>query len=142
MKMNFEQRVKIVAYLNNKTIKDLAKEFNISLSSFTSRCKTGKMNFADQRTIAEILGCTIVIKFVFDDGVEYTGKTAKELITDACAHVGMTQTELSERLGKSRQTVSSKLIKGKFTDAEIEEIASKIGCTYYNYFELVDGSRI
>ena len=31
---------------------------------------------------------------------------------------------------------------GRFTNDEIRDIAGKIGCTYYNYFEMEDGTQI
>lgn len=142
MNMNFEQRVKIAAYIQHKTLRDMAKEFGVTQSAFLSRCKKGKLNFNEQRKVAEILGCNIIIKFVFDDGSEYTANTVKTLVMDACAHVDMTQAELGKRLGKSRQTFNSKLNNGRFTDDELLEVASKIGCTYHNYFEMEDGSQI
>lgn len=139
---DFEQRVKVATILLNMTLGDVAKQFGITQAAFSARCKTGKMNFIEQRKIAEILGCTSVIKFVFDDGSVFEGHTVKQLIMDACAHVNMTQMELGEHLGKSRQSFNDKLNRGRFTDNEIRDIANKIGCTYYNYFKMEDGTRI
>jgi DNA-binding Xre family transcriptional regulator len=139
---DFEQRVKVATILSNMTLGDVAKQFGITQATFSIRCKTGKMNFIEQRKIAEILGCTSVIKFVFNDGSVLEGNTIKQLIMDACAHVNITQMELGKRLGKSKQNFNSKLNKGRFTNNEIRDIASKIGCTYYNYFEMEDGTQI
>lgn len=139
---DFEQRLKVAAIISNMSLGDIARQFGVTQPAFFSRCKIGKLNFPEQRRIAEILGCTSVIKFVFDDGAVFEGHTAKQLIMDACAHVNMTQTELAKRLKKSRQGFSDKLNKGHFTDSEIRDIASKIGCTYYNYFKMSDGTRI
>ena len=138
---DFEQRVKIVLFLNNKSQYEVCKKLGILKGSFLTKCRTGKLTFDEQRRIAEALGCKIVIKFTFD-GVEYIAETARQLIVDSCAHAKMTLMELSERLGKSRQTFNSKLNNGRFTDSEIADVANKIGCTYSNYFELEDGTRI
>ena len=139
---DFEPRVKVATILSNMTLGEVAKQFGVTQSTFATRCKTGKMNFIEQRRIAEILGCISVIKFIFDDGSVFEGQTVKQLIMDACSHANMTQMELGERLGKSRQSFNDKLNKGRFTDDEIRNIASKIGCTYHNYFEMKDGTRI
>ena len=139
---DFEQRVKVVLLLNNKSQYEVCKELDMLQATFLTRCRTGKFTFDEQRKIADALGCKIVAKFTFEDGAEYIAETAHQLITDSCAHAKITQMELSERLGKSRQTFNSKLNKGRFTDAELAEVASKIGCTYSNYFELEDGTHI
>lgn len=139
---DFEQRVKVATILSNMTLGDVAKQFGVTQATFSTRCKTAKMNFNEQRKIAEILGCSSVIKFVFDDGSVFEGKTIKQLIMAACAHVNMTQTELAKRLKKSRQSFNDKLNKGRFTDDEIRKIANEIGCKYYNYFKMKDGTKI
>ncbi len=139
---DFEQRVKVVLLLNNKSQYEVCKELGTLQSNFLSRCRNGKLTFDEQRRIADALGCKIVIKFTFNDGAEYIAETARQLIVDACAHAKMTLMELSERIGKSRQTFNSKLNNGRFTDSELDEVANKIGCTYSNYFELEDGTHI
>ena len=138
---NFEQRVKIITLMKKTTLGEVASKFGTTQGNFFSRCRTGKMSFSEQRKIAEIFGCDIVIKFVFSDGTELTANSVRELVAKSCSHIGITQSELGERLGKSRQTFSSKLINGRFTDSEIAEIAEKLGCAYVNYFD-VDGIEI
>lgn len=139
---DFEQRVKVVLLLNNKSQYEVCKELDMLQGNFLTRCRTGKFTFDEQRRIAEALGCKIVVKFTFDDGAEYIAETARQLIVNSCVHAKMTLMELSERLGKSRQTFNSKLNNGRFTDSELAEVANKIGCTYSNYFELEDGTQI
>lgn len=139
---DFEQRVKVVLLLNNKSQYEVCKELGMLQSNFLTRCRNGKLTFDEQRRIADALGCKIVVKFTFDDGAEYIAETARQLIVDSCAHVKITLMELSERLGKSRQTFNSKLNNGRFTDSELADVANKIGCTYSNYFELEDGTHI
>lgn len=141
-KTDFEQRVKIVTVLQQKKLEWVARKFGLTQSSFLTRCRTGKMNFLEQHKLAEILGCEVVIKFTFDNGAEHTGSTAKELVVNACAYAKISQMELGERLGRSRQAFNSKLNTGRFTDVELMEIADKIGCTYFNYFKLDDGTQI
>lgn len=139
---NFEQRVKVVLLLSNKSQYEVCKELDMLQSNFLIRCRNGKFTFDEQRKIADAMGCKIVIKFTFDDGAEYIAETVRQLIVDSCAHAKITLAELSERLGKSRQTFHSKLNNGRFTDSELAQVAEKIGCTYSNYFELEDGTRI
>lgn len=139
---NFEQRIKILTMIRKTTLGEVSKKFGVTQASFFSRCRRGKMSFEEQRKIAEIFDCDVVIKFVFDDGKEFEADTIRELVANSCKYVGITQAELGERLGKSRQTFSIRLIKGRFTAKEIAEIAEKIGCKYVNYFELNDETRI
>lgn len=139
---DFEQRVKVVLLLTNQSQYEICRKLGVLQSNFLTRCRTGKLTFDEQRRIAEALGCKIVVKFTFDDGAEYIAETARQLIVDSCAHAKITLTELSIRLGKSKQTFNSKLNNGRFTDSELADIANKIGCTYSNYFELKDGTHI
>ena len=46
---DFEQRVKVATILSNMTLGDVAKRFGITQATFFTRCKTGKMNFIEQR---------------------------------------------------------------------------------------------
>lgn len=140
---NFEQRVKVATILSEKTLGEVAEEFGTSLTNFTLRCRTGKMDFAEQRKIAEILGCTAVMQYVFDDGAVYQEKTIKDLVMGALRHVHMTQWELGKCLGYSaRQAFSLKLNHGRFNDDDLRRIGTEIGCKYYSYFETKDGTKI
>lgn len=140
--LDFEQRVKIVLFLNNMSQYELCKRLNVQPSAFSSRCKTSKFTFDDQRTIADAMGCKSVAGFAFDDGFEYIADANYQFIKDACEHANMSLFELSKRLGITKQAVYKRLASGRYSDHELSEMASIIGCVYYNYFELKDGTRI
>lgn len=141
--LDFWQRVSVVLFLNNKSQYEVCKQLCINQNNFPQRCQTDKLTFEERQQIADALGCKLIVKFVFDDGAEYTANNdARPFVVDACNHADIKLKELSERLGTSRQALNSKLNNGKFTNAELVEIASKIGCAYYSYFELEDGTRI
>ena len=139
---NMEQRIKVASLVSGKTMGELADRLNVSQTNLLSRSKTGKFTFPEQREIAEAIGCKLIVKFVFPDSSEFTGDTVKEMVSDSCLHAGITQNDLATMLGKTKQTFSSKLKMGRFTDEDLEQIAGKLGCNYYNYFELNDGTRI
>lgn len=42
----------------------------------------------------------------------------------------------------SQQTFSSRLKVGKFTQEELEKMASILGCKYHSFFEYDNGSKI
>lgn len=140
--LDFGQRVKTVLLQLGKTQADLSKQLGISQANFFARCKTGKFTFAELHEIAGYLGCQVVIKYVFDDGTECTGDSAKAMIRSACKYAKMTFGDIADNLGKSRQTFSSKLKLGRFTDGDLSDIAGIIGCKYVNYFQLEDGTCI
>ena len=126
----------------NVKLKDIADKMGISSSVLTYRLNTGKFTIEEQQTVAEALGCKFVVKMVFDDGTEISGNTSNEMIRAAYAHANITQVELAQRLGKTRQAVNSKIQKGKFTGDEFKEYADKIGCNFESYFEFTDGTQI
>lgn len=141
-KFNFEQRFRAVAKLKNLTIYEVSKRLEKSQANLYVRIGTGKFTFEEQRAIAKALDCNIVIKTVFDDGATFYGDTKKQLVSDSCAHAGLTITDLAGILGVSRQSFFGKLDRGRFTDAELADIVKKIGCNYMNYFELEGGIKI
>ena len=139
---DFEQRVKVVLFLNDKSQYEIAKALGVQQPSVLSKCRKGKFTFEELRRLAEIMGCNVAIKFIFDDGTEITGDSARSLIVNACTHTGISLTELGVRLGKTRQALNERLNKGRFTHKEMTDIANSIGCKYSNYFELENGMRI
>lgn len=140
-KKTYEQKVRAISAYKNITINDIATEFGITQSSFISRLKCGKLKISEKNKIAEILGCKFIIKFVFED-VEYSEDNIKTLILKSCEHANLSQAELAKKLGKTKQSFNSRLSTGKFSDEEIEEIATKIGCKYVSYFELDNRSHL
>lgn len=59
-----------------------------------------------------------------------------------CDIRGITLKELGAKLGMSQQNFSKRLKVGKFTQAELEEIAKALNCEYHSYFIFADGSKI
>lgn len=141
-KDSLEQRIKIMTILNGITMREFSERIGISQANLVSKCRTGKLSFSERSQYAEALRGKLVLKFVFNDGSEFTGKTAKDLIECASAHANISQAELAQQLGKSRQNWHSKIGIGKFSDAELKDVAAKLGCEYVNYFEMPDGTRI
>lgn len=123
---DFEQRIKILLILLGKTQAELCKQFGMSQANFLARCRTGKFSFDEQNKIASILGCKLIVKFVFEDRYECIGRTAKDVIVKACKHAQTSQSELAERLGKSKQALNSKLKNGRFTDKELSKVPRRL----------------
>ena len=141
-KNNFEQRVKVALLLTGKSQYEICKKLAISPAAFLSKCRNGKVNFDEQKTIADAIGCGIEIKFVFPDNAEIKGDNARELVSLACEYAGITMMELSERLSMSRQNFSGILLNNKLNFEGFQNIAAALGCEYVNYFKLDDGTRI
>lgn len=68
--------------------------------------------------------------------------TLQQRVKASCELAGISITELAERMGTSQQNLSKRLKVGKFTQEELEEMASYIGCKYISLFEFPDGKRI
>lgn len=138
---DFESRVKIVAYLKDIDLADVAKQFGISQkNNFIARLNTGRLRFAEQRKIAELLGVDIVIKLVIGDH-EIVTNSATEMIREACAYKQKTLFSLSNDMGISRQALNTKLKGDRFDYNELTKIVSLLDGEYYNYF-IVDDMRI
>lgn len=142
IKTTFEQRVKVVAILQNLSLGEVAEKYGSSQASLSVRLKNGKMSFTDQRRLADALQCEIVIRFIFPDGAIITGKDAKDMVAWACEYQGIPMAELAERFRQSRQAFFDKVSNGRYTDDELARIAYMIGCSYENYFLLADGTKI
>lgn len=68
--------------------------------------------------------------------------TLQQKITIARDIANITQAQLAERLGISPQSLSKRLKTGKFTDKELENIATILGCEYRAGFYFPDGSKV
>lgn len=139
---DFEQCVKVVLFLKDKSQYEIAKALGVQQPAVLSKCRKGRFTFEELRRLADIMECKVVIKFVFNDGAEIEADTARNLILSACEHAHITLTDLAARMGKTKQAISDKAITGKFTIEEMREVAKCIGCRYSNYFELENGLRI
>lgn len=71
-------------------------------------------------------------------------KTIKleQRIKASCELAGVSITELAQKMGMSQQNLSKRLKVGKFTQEELEQIASCLGCKYISVFEFPNGSKI
>ena len=68
--------------------------------------------------------------------------TIQQKIDMACSHAGISKAELSRRLGyKTPLSFQKRYTTGKFTQEELQEIASKTGGTYISIFEYPDGTK-
>lgn len=68
--------------------------------------------------------------------------TLKQKIETACSMAGMTATELGKRMGMSQQSISNRLKTGKFTQEELETMASILGAKWKSGFYFPDGNKV
>ena len=68
--------------------------------------------------------------------------TISEKIKILCVRAGISVSELARRVGQSPQNFHKKMKNGDFSVAELEQIASVVGCTYENHFIWVNGDKI
>lgn len=54
----------------------------------------------------------------------------------------VSEAELARRLGSSSQAFGQRLKTGKFSSADLEQIAKALGAQYVAYFEFPDGTKI
>ncbi len=66
----------------------------------------------------------------------------KEKIRMACIKSGISVTALGKEMGMSQSAISQRLNTGKFTQIELERMASILGCKYHSVFEYEDGTKI
>lgn len=65
----------------------------------------------------------------------------KQKVETACKIAGITVTELGARMGMSQQSISNRLKTGKFTQAELNQMAAIMGCEYHSFFIFPDGNK-
>ena len=54
----------------------------------------------------------------------------------------ITMGELAQASGQTRQNLSNKMTRGNFTEKDITELATALGCTVEVVFTLPDGEQI
>lgn len=146
--MNFAQRVKTVSMLNKIKLYTVAEAFGTSPATFNVRLQNGKFKLEEQRRIAKLLDCEIVIGFKFINGSMAIGNNAREMIDEAfdiykkLNNTKMNTTTLAHTLGRTQQTLSKKILNDKLTEEEYKRIANSLDCEYINHFILNDGSVI
>lgn len=65
--------------------------------------------------------------------------TIQQKIDMACAHAGITRAELARRLGTSPPAFQQRFNRGKFTQEELEKIATVLDGIYFSGFKFSDG---
>ena len=68
--------------------------------------------------------------------------TITEQIKVLCVRCGVSEAELARRLGKSPQSLNSKMKRGTFTIGDLNEIAAVLGVTFERHFILFNGEEI
>ena len=68
--------------------------------------------------------------------------TITEEIKVLCVRCGVSEAELARRLGKSPQSLNSKMKRGSFTIDDLEAIAQVLGVTFQQCFILSNGEVI
>lgn len=68
--------------------------------------------------------------------------TVSEQIKVLCVRCGVSEAELARRLGKSPQSLNSKLKRETFTISDLDEIASALGVTFKRHFILNNGEEV
>ena len=65
-----------------------------------------------------------------------------EHIKVLCVRCNVSEAELARRLGKSPQSLNSKLKRESFTIKDLENIASVLGVRFERHFILADGEEV
>ena len=68
--------------------------------------------------------------------------TIAEQIKVLCVRCGVSEAELARRLGKSPQSLNSKMKRESFTMGDLEEVASVLGVTFKRQFILDNGEEV
>ena len=77
--------------------------------------------------------------FDIEQGAIYI--TIQQKIDAARAYKGVTQQQLADAFGITVQAMGQRLKTGKFTQQELEKIASVLDAKYQSYFEFSDGTK-
>ena len=68
--------------------------------------------------------------------------TIAEQIKVLCVRCGVSEAELARRLGKSPQSLNSKMKRETFTVKDLNEIASALGVVFERHFILNNGEEV
>lgn len=140
--MTIKQRVKISCEKMNMNLGELAEKLGMRQSTFSVRLKTGKFTKEEIEKIAFNMGCSYNSCFLFPDGTNIKFHSIGIQIKNALGYAGITITDLGKKIGITQQAMSKRLKTGKFTQDELENIASMIGCKYVSEFVFEDGIKI
>ena len=139
---NMENRVKVIAYLKNLDLMDVANQFGISQkNNFLRRLRAEKLSFAEQRKIADILGVTIKNVIILKNGRIVEIDSSRNLVAELCRWMGLSISDIAENFGVTRQALNERMNRDKFSCDDLKRIAAFADATYNNYFEF-DGIRL
>ena len=68
--------------------------------------------------------------------------TLQQKIKLACDRSGITMTKLGAEMGMSQASISKRIITGKFTQEELEEMGKILGAEYRSGFYFPDGTSV
>lgn len=68
--------------------------------------------------------------------------TLQQKIKVACDTAGISLTELGAKMGMSQASISKRVKTGKFTQEELENMATIMGCKYESKFIFPDGNEV
>ena len=139
---NMENRVKVIAYLKNMDLMDIANQFGISQkNNFLRRLRAEKLSFAEQQKIADILGVIIKHEIILKNGRTIEVDSSRGLITELCRWMNLSISDIAEKFGVTRQALNERMNRDKFSRDDLNTIAGLADATYNNYFEF-DGIRL
>ena len=68
--------------------------------------------------------------------------TVAEQIKVLCVRCGVSEAELARRLGKSPQSLNSKMKRETFTISDLDDIAKTLGVSFERHFILDNGEKV
>ncbi|MBI9013186.1 MAG: helix-turn-helix transcriptional regulator [Clostridiales bacterium] len=68
--------------------------------------------------------------------------STSEKIKIICDRLGITYSELADRLNISIQNLSNKLSRNNFKEEDLKEIAKALGCEFESNFIMEDGTKV
>lgn len=68
--------------------------------------------------------------------------TTEQQIKILGIRLGLTLSDIADKAGMSKQSLSQKLKRDTFTPSELKQLAEKLGCKYQSAFILPDGDTI
>ncbi len=68
--------------------------------------------------------------------------TIAEQIKVVLVRCGVSEAELARRLGKSPQSLNSKMKRGSFTVSDLDDIANALGVSFERHFILENGEEV
>lgn len=139
---NFLQRIETIVYLKQLDIREVGRKFGIDQKHyFLQRLENGRLDFDDQRKLADILDVELNFNILLNDGTVCTGNNTHEMIMAACEATGITISEMAIHFGTTRQAFQQRISNDRLPYEDIEKIAEYLGGTYNHYFEF-DGIKL